>query len=269
MNTLHGVRSAVVSAMYTFDQPSLDWNKANLYQEFVRFKNHCTFVFKGPLSEKPDKDKSGWIGLWIGQQGREIYKTFNWTQDFDGVSEEDSPTAILQKFEDYILPRKNKRIARYKFSQRVQRMGESFDNFLKDLRILAMDCEYTDTDDMLVDNKVRGVYHKKVQERLLDKGQELTLDAAIQVAQQFELSRQQIRLMRGETDSLDKVHVNAIRTSQQKSHRSLPNKQQARKQDFQNYDSKLGQSCYRCGLSSYKGQTCPAVGTTSSRTESS
>ena len=75
-----------------------------------------------------------------------------------------------------------KRIARYKFSQRSQRMGESFDNFLKDLHILDMDCEYTDTDDMLVDNIVRGIYHKKVQERLLDKGQELTLDAAIQVA---------------------------------------------------------------------------------------
>ena len=97
-------------------------------------------------------------------------------------------------------------------------MGESFDNFLKDLLILAMDCEYTDADDMLVDNIVRGVYHKKVQESLLDKGQELTLDAAIQVAQQFELSQQQICLMRGKTDSLDKVHVNAIHTSQQKSH---------------------------------------------------
>ena len=172
---LHGVRSAVLSAMNIFDQPSLDWNAADLYQEFVRFKNHCTFVSKGPLLEKPDKDKSGWIGLWIGQQRCEIYKTFNWTQDFDGVSEEDLPMAILQKFEDYKWPRKNKRIARYKFSQCVQRMGESFDNFLKGLRILAMDCEYTDTGDMLVDNIVRGVYHKKVQECLLGKGQELLL----------------------------------------------------------------------------------------------
>ena len=65
--------------MNTFDQPSLDWNAADLYQEFERFKNHCTFVFNGPLSEKSDTDKAGWIGLWIGQQGREIYKTFNWT----------------------------------------------------------------------------------------------------------------------------------------------------------------------------------------------
>lgn len=38
------------------------------------------FVFEGPLSEQSAKQHAGWLGTWIGEQGREIYKTINWTE---------------------------------------------------------------------------------------------------------------------------------------------------------------------------------------------
>ena len=67
-------------------------------------------------------------------------------------------------------PRKNKRAARFKVKQRKQGESESFDNFVKDLRLIIMDCEYTDPDDVLIDAIIDGVRHVKVQERLLDQG---------------------------------------------------------------------------------------------------
>ena len=160
-------------------------------RKFERFRSHVSFVFDGPLSELEAKQKAGWLGTWIGEQGREIYKTLTWA---DG--EKEDPATVLDKFASYIRPRKNKRIARHRFKQRKQGATESFDRFLKELRLLLMDCEYADSDDMLIDAMIAGVKEKQVQERLLDKGEDLTLAKAIEIPQQFEMSQQQIRIVR-------------------------------------------------------------------------
>jgi len=39
---------------------------------------------------------------------------------------------------------------------------------VKDLKLLLMDCEYADPDDMLIDAIIAGVKEKRVQERLLE-----------------------------------------------------------------------------------------------------
>ena len=102
--------------------------------------------------------------MWIGQQGREVYKTFNWE---DG--EEDDPQKIFAKLDAYVKPRKNKRVARFKAQQRKQLEGETFNNFVKDLRLLMMDCDFTEPDDILMDLIINGVRIAKIQERLLDQ----------------------------------------------------------------------------------------------------
>lgn len=106
-----------------------------MYQEFERFQSHVTFVFDGPLLEQTAKERAGWLGTWIGEQGREIYKTLHW-----GEGEKDDLCKVLDKFANYIRPRKNKRIARHHFKQRKQGVTEGFDHFVKDLRLLLMDC---------------------------------------------------------------------------------------------------------------------------------
>lgn len=158
INTLHGVRklsstvSTCVAMTMQFEHPKIDWDAADLYQEFQRFRSHVSFVFAGPLSALVSRQKAGWIGTWIGEQGREIYKTLEWA---DG--EKDDPVKVLDKFAGYIRPRKNKRIARHRFKQRKQGTTETFDHFVKDLRLLLLDCEYADSDDMLIGAIIAGV----------------------------------------------------------------------------------------------------------------
>ena len=53
----------------------------------------------------------------------------------------------------------------FRLHQITQKETETFDNFVKDLKILAMDCDYADSD--LI---ISGVRQKKIQERLLDQG---------------------------------------------------------------------------------------------------
>ncbi|KAL7395306.1 hypothetical protein ABVT39_014186 [Epinephelus coioides] len=118
-----------------FEHPKIDWEALNLYQEFERFKSHVMFVFDGPLSELTAKQRAGWLGTWLGEQGREIYKTLNWA---DGGKKRILPRYWIS-LQATIRPRKNKRIARLRFKQRKQGSSESFDNFVKDLRLTLMD----------------------------------------------------------------------------------------------------------------------------------
>ena len=71
---------------FSFDQPCFNWDAKDTYQEFQRFKQHVEFTFKGPLAKSDKKDCAGWLGMWIGQQGREVYKTFTWD-----AGQEDDP----------------------------------------------------------------------------------------------------------------------------------------------------------------------------------
>ncbi|XP_013396158.1 uncharacterized protein K02A2.6-like [Lingula anatina] len=151
---------------YAFEQPSFDWESKYLYLEFTRFRQHAELVFKGPLSQTDDKIRAGWLGMWIGKQGREIYKTFTWEED-----EEDKPEAIFGKLENY----------------------------------------YQDAEDILIDCIIRGVYYPRVQEKLLEKGERLTLAQALEIGRQYESSQQQMKILRPE------VEVSAIN---HKSHKS-------------------------------------------------
>ena len=61
-----------------FDHPTIDWEASDLFQEFRRFREHVNFVFEGPLAQNDNKVHAGWLGTWIGAQGREIYRTLDW-----------------------------------------------------------------------------------------------------------------------------------------------------------------------------------------------
>ncbi len=110
----------------------------------------------------------------MGEQGREVYKMLNWAK-----GETEYPVKVLVKFESYIS------------KQKKQGASESFDHFVKHLKLLLMDCEYT----MLIDAIISGVHEKRLQERLLDRGEDLTLAKALEIPQQYEMSQKQMRIV--------------------------------------------------------------------------
>lgn len=103
------------------------------------------------------------------------------------------PVKVLDKFTNHIrFRKKNNGIARHWFKQKKQGAMESFDYFVKELRLFLIDCEYTEPNNMLIDAVIVGVKEKRVHKRLLDKGENLTLAKAIEILQQTELSQKQI-----------------------------------------------------------------------------
>ena len=173
--------------------------------------------------------------------------------------EKQDPVKVLDKLESYVRPRKNKRISRHKLKLRKQGQGEPFDNFVKDLRLILMDCEYIDPDGILIDSIIDGVQAKKLQEKLLDRGEELTLADAIKIGQQYELSQKQVRFVRDEDAAVSAL---LSRTNREPTfpvgpkHKSMPQR-----------SDPIKKSCYRCGKDPQhdwnKGK-CPALGSTCS-----
>lgn len=58
-----------------------------------------------------------------------------------------------------------------------------------------MDCNFTDKDEMIRDRLVFGVKSQKIREKLINEGDKLTLDRAIQIFQSFEYAQEQLREM--------------------------------------------------------------------------
>ena len=94
------------------DKPSMNWSAQDLLKEWRRFKQHCEFTFKGPLAGKSEVEKVNYLMTYIGDKGREIYQTFEWTparQD-GGVNlppENETLDGVYNKYEQYVKPKRN------------------------------------------------------------------------------------------------------------------------------------------------------------------
>ena len=140
-------------------------------------------------------------------------------------------------------PKSNKVFARYKFHQKVQQEGESFEQFLTDLKLLVKDCGYADPDEMVRDRVVIGCHATKTREKLIQEGSDLTLEKAIDIARTDEMSKAQLKTMTTENPS-----INSVNQKKQKSHK----KTKSGREKFTSKD------CSRCGYHD-KGK-CPAQG---------
>ena len=91
-----------------------------------------------------------------------------------------------------------------------------------------------------------GVHNPTICEKLINKGNELTLDSAIEMAQTYEVCKQQLKTMAGPPEE---VHVVRRKTSHGKSSKSKKNRQSTRPK----------KECPRCGGQHSPGGTCPVM----------
>ncbi|KAL7374435.1 hypothetical protein ABVT39_000466 [Epinephelus coioides] len=106
-----------------------------------------------------------------------------------------------------------------------------------------MDCEYADSDNMLIDAIIAGVREKRVQERLLDKGEDLMLAKDIEIPQQFEMSQKQM-IVREEDAQVPTMSKRPKRTVYNKKKYS-----QVQPTTYQQRQTagKQTNNCFRCG----------------------
>ena len=246
--------------------PVMNWDASNLAKEWKKFKLHVELIFKGPLKSKSEEEKVSYLLLWIGQQGRDVYKT--WT----GISEENAKKleTYYTRFKNHVQPKLNPIFARYCFNNEVQG-SDSIDAFVTRLKNKAEDCSFTEKENMIRDRIVFGCYNEKCREKLINEGEKLTMDKAIQIVQNYEYCQKQLKSMTSSgasgsnVDAVNRRKTNAGEGARPKS--LQPNKGQRQQyKQCGNCGTKhekkkcpaYGKTCYKCGKNNHYQKLCRA-----------
>ena len=111
--------------------PTMDWHSPDAPQAFKKFKARCELYFSGPLTEKSELEQVSCLLIWSGDDGIELVSTWNLTPD-----ERKKLSTYWTRFESYLSPKSNFKLARYRLRTLKQEPDETVDSYVKKIRIL-------------------------------------------------------------------------------------------------------------------------------------
>ena len=110
--------------------------------------------------------------------------------------------SVLQKFEDYCMPKQNLTFERHRFFTRDQLQHESIDEYATELRSRAQSCEFSSLKDGVIrDRIICGMLDNSVRERLL-RQDELTLEKTLQLCRAAETTQAQAKELCSQEESI-------------------------------------------------------------------
>ena len=222
--------------------PRMDWSSTDAPQALKKFKSLCQLYFAGPLKDKSEEEQVSYLLIWSGEEGIELVSTWSLTTD-----EKKKLSTYWEKFEDFVAPRSNFRLARYKLRTLKQEAGESVDSFLKKVRILVNECKFTNPDEHIIDTLIFGSNNPRVQSKLLEYDASLTLNKAVSIARTQEATSNQLQDIRGSQITT----VDALQHGRNTQHMNTPPAQGTQ-----------GERCGNCGtFHDPPRRSCPAYGT--------
>ena len=203
---------------------------------------------------KSDKIKTSILLTCIGERGREIYETFEFTNDGDSLKLK----PVLDQFEAYCNPRSNTTINRHKFFTYRQIEGQTFNNFVTELRTLSAECEFDNLRDSLIkDMIICGVSDRALRERML-REPKIDLKKAIELGQAAEQTKQHAKQLTTQVDrSLNKISHSKRKGRKQSIAGAASNETEDK--HFKGKQSEMIKHCKFCAGSHARGR-CPAYG---------
>ena len=165
------------------------------------------------------------------------------------------------------MPTVMRRYERARFTERKQKDGEHFENFLRDCYALIKMCAYADEEEMMLDKVVLGISHKPTRDRL-ELMANLTLSEAIKIARRQEMITNQEKevseIQKGPNSRNARPHSNNRGQGHNSrgrgnSHRGRGNSRGGHSNNRGGHSNK-DQRCSRCGFTYHKYVTCPANG---------
>eukprot|EP00794_Sanderia_malayensis_P014552 gene14552-16054_t len=219
----------------------------NVSHGWKKWSKHFDFFLTATESDgKPDKVKTSILLSCIGPKGRDIYETFQFSTEGDKLKLK----PVLEKFAEYCNPRKNITIIRHQFFTYRQQEGQSFNEFVTELKRRSFECEFATLQDSLIrDMIVCGVADPSLRERLL-RDAELTLEKAVAAGHAAEETRRHAKELRSYQDNIDIHNVNRRMRKEQ---RKYDTDRQSK------YENDLIKKCKFCNSTHPRGK-CPAYG---------
>ncbi|XP_078518614.1 uncharacterized protein LOC144783789 isoform X1 [Lissotriton helveticus] len=165
--------------------PRMNWDSPALSEEWRKFRQHAELVFQGPLRATKEDEKCCYLLIWVGEKGRDIFNS--WA---DIPAEDRSRLdAYYSRFDEWVKVKENPIYARTKFYERRQIPGEPLEQFVAEMSLLARDCCFVNTEEMIRDRLVCGVYLQEVRHKMINEGPQLCLNRALEIARICEITQ--------------------------------------------------------------------------------
>ena len=91
-----------------------------LAQAFKKFKARCELYFTGTPKDKLEEEKVSYLLIWSGDDGIELVSMWSLTAE-----QKKKLATYWSRFENYLSPKSNFRLARYKLRTLKQEPGEA------------------------------------------------------------------------------------------------------------------------------------------------
>lgn len=207
----------------------------NVSENWKNFKRQLElFMTATELNAKTSEVKAAVVLNLIGQDAIDVFDTFDLTAE-----QKKSYDEVLKAFDTFCKPKTNELYERYIFNKRDQKEGESFDSFLMDIKRLARTCEYKETEEMMLrDRIVFGIFNGKLRTKLLET-QNLTYTMAVDKCRADEATHGFANDM-NKSATIDEVKRDGVRKNPQPSQQQQQQQQQY-KQNKKSHNGRRGQ----------------------------
>ena len=225
-----------------FSRPVFDWDAKDKLMELSQFKADCNILFTGPLCDLKDKQRAGLLINWLGRQATQIIASVETSTD--------TPEDVFEALERVFRPESNQTLSRFKFRNMKQTSAQTCDSYMSQLRLSLPECKYrNDSDELLKDQFIFGLFNKEIQDHLLGEISETDNSVkALYEARRIESKLAQRKMLGIVTPAA--LSVEAI-------HRNFKSKTRSQPKGFKT--QKDYTDCKFCGKSHDRGQ-CPAYG---------
>ncbi|KAG5887510.1 hypothetical protein JTB14_036233 [Gonioctena quinquepunctata] len=180
-------------------QPASMGMCGDLGSNWRKFKNNFSlYSIATGCKEKAKEVQAAVLLHCLGEEANEVLETLDLT-----ANDRTDPAKIIKQLDVHFLPKSNPSVETHKFNSRNQLYGESFENFLAELKKIARDCEFgTFKDRLIKDRIVSGIRDQKVKDRLL-RETNLDLTKTIEICRVAEQTEQYIKVMTDKTENLE------------------------------------------------------------------
>ena len=210
------------------EMPKLDWSQVDQVRAYNEWKDFLeSYLF---INKVEKKDQWHYIKLSAGSQGKDLWDSWQLTED-----EKKDPDGVFRKFADHLVGTQNKWVMRLELAEMSQDESESVEVYVCRLKAKANKCNFSANikDEQIVFQLIKGIKWSDARRKLISKGNDLKLNDAIEIAQNFQATL-------SNTSSFEKTSsVNAVKCSRSR---------------YQQH-----KSCKYCGTS-HVPKKCPAYG---------
>lgn len=116
----------------------------------------------------------------------------------------------ISKLDSYFAPKQSKVYERHTFRLLKQEPDEKFERFLVRLRKQADKCQFADRDENIINQVTEKCYLSELRKKILQIGNEITLDRVIKEANTLEVVNKQLEEFKNPKKSNENEEVNKV-----------------------------------------------------------